>query len=284
MLLACPICRSTIHPNSFTCERGHSFEQRDGVLSLLTPQFAAQLNAFAQAFAADRITQHYPALPHSAYAHLPFGDAVRNDPEWRSRQADLRAILTLLPKDKPLRILDVGAWNGWLSHQLAKHGHVVTAVSYFADAQDGLGARTFYPNPQWRAIQMDECELDLIQEQFDVVVLNRCVHFSPDTARQVQAAQARVAQGGLLFVTGLNIFKDPSQCIARIQQRMNAFEQRHGISLFLRPTRGYLDWGDVAHFQKMGLHVKPIWSLWGALLKSIVWPTSPRPCYGVWRR
>lgn len=284
LALACPICRQPIQDESLSCKQGHVYEQRDGVLVLLTPQFAAQLHAFAQAFQADRIAQHYPTLPHMAYAQLPFGDGVRNDPEWRARQNDLRLILNLLPKDKVLRVLDVGAWNGWLSHQLATRGHAVTAVAYFSDDQDGLGARKFYPNPQWQAVQLDECDLDVIRDEFDCVILNRCVQFAPDPLRQVQASQALVAKGGVLMVTGMNIFRDPAKQIERMQQRSVAFKQQHGLELFLRPTRGYLDVRDVARFQSAGLNVKPHWAMWRALVKSLLQPTSPRPCYGVWRR
>lgn len=254
------------------------------MLRLLTPPFAAQLDAFTQAFQADRIAQQYSGLPQAAYAQLPFGNAVRNDPEWRARQADLRLILKRLPTGKTLRVLDIGAWNGWLSHQLAIRGHDVTAVSYFADAQDGLGARQFYPNPKWQAIQMDECDLDVLRDEFDVVILNRCVQFSPDVIKQVQAAQARVAAGGLLIATGLNFYKDSSQHTARIQARAVAFRQRHGIDLFLRPTRGYLDWDDLTRLRALKLDLQPVRSLWRAWLKSLVLPASPRPCFGLWRR
>jgi SAM-dependent methyltransferase len=282
LAFACPICRSSLHPHSLTCKHGHAFAQRDGILSLLTPQFAAHLAAFTKAFQADRAAQQYPALPPAAYAQLPFGDAVRHDPEWRARQTDLRLILNLLPKNKTARVLDVGAWNGWLSHQLATRGHNVTAVAYFADAQDGLGARKFYPNPQWQAVQMDECDLDLMCDTFDVVILNHCVQFAPDPHQQVLAAQARVAPGGLLVVTGLSIFKDPSQHIARTQAAK--FQQQHKLSLFLRPTRGYLDSTDRTQFQSAGLAIKPYWAQWRALLRSVIQPTAPRPCYGRWRR
>lgn len=282
--LACSICREPVDSATLTCAHGHRFERNDGILSLLTPQFAAQLNAFATAFQADRAAHHYPTLPPTAYAHLPFGAAVRNDPEWRARQTDLRLILGLLPQNKTMRVLDVGAWNGWLSQQLAVRGHLVTAMSYFADEQDGLGARKFYPNPLWQAVQMDECDLDVIRDEFDAVILNRCVQFAPDPLQQVQAAQARVAKGGLLVVTGMSIFKDPSRHMAQTQQRASAFQQRHGLSLFLRPTRGHLDSNDQARLQSAGLVIRPYWAMWRAWAKSWVQPTVPQPCYGVWRR
>ncbi|NJM39628.1 MAG: methyltransferase domain-containing protein [Anaerolineae bacterium] len=282
LALACPICRKPLHTDSLTCEHDHAFHQQDGVLSLLTPQFAAQLDAFAKFFQADRIAQHYPTLPPSAYTQLPFGDSVRNDPEWRARQIDLSLILKLLPAGKASRVLDVGAWNGWLSHQLAQRGHDVTAISYFADAQDGLGARQFYPNATWRAVQMDECELELIRDEFDLVVLNRCVQFSPSPCAQVRQAQARVAKSGQLVMTGLAFYNDARAHMARIHQRQHAFKAQHGIDLFLRPTRGYLDDHDRQQFAALGLQLRTHFAYWLGNIKAWLMPSRASLCYATW--
>ena len=41
---------------------------------------------------------------------------------------------------EPIRVLDVGAGNSWLSHRLASFGHQVVAVDRLDDELDGLGA------------------------------------------------------------------------------------------------------------------------------------------------
>ncbi len=43
-----------------------------------------------------------------------------------------------------LRILDLGAGNGWLSNRLAQRGHSLLAVDLLTNPEDGLGAFTNY--------------------------------------------------------------------------------------------------------------------------------------------
>src|SRR5437868_5658951 len=45
---------------------------------------------------------------------------------------------------RSLRILDLGAGNGWLANRLAERGHRVIAVDLLDDPLDGLGAARHY--------------------------------------------------------------------------------------------------------------------------------------------
>jgi len=283
----CPNCRAPIEDDEqqieLTCANGHVIRRRGGVLTLLAKDFEEYLDQFSVAFRAYRADRKDPSLPTSAYAELPFGTAVQGNAEWRAQQTDLQLILARLPAQPSLRILDVGAWNGWLSHQLAQRGHHVTAVAYFDDERDGLGARQHYPNPTWQAIQMDEVDLDILCQSFDMVVLNRCVQFSPDPLAQVKKAQRRVSPGGQLIITGLGFYRDPSaqrSHLAALQQR---FQQNHGLPLFLRPARGYLDSHDLRQLEALGLLIKPYANPVIAIAKSILRPTTPRACFAIWR-
>ncbi len=201
--------------------------------------------------------------------------------EWRLRRYDLEVIKGQMAGRSGQRVLDVGAWNGWLSHRLAEAGHTVTAVDYFADADNGLGARRFYPT-RWRAIQMDVRGLSLLDEQFDVVILNRCLAFFSDPAAYVEAARAQVAVGGLLLATGLQFFLSPEGKAREVEEERRRFQAQHGLELFLFPTRGYLDGADKARLEATGLRLHPYPQLWAANLKARLAPSRPRHGYGVW--
>ena len=72
-----------------------------------------------------------------------------------------------------LKILDLGAWNGWLSNQLSSDGHeLVTAIDYFLHERDGLAAKKYYPN-EFLAIQMDLEDLSILPYNYDIIIINR---------------------------------------------------------------------------------------------------------------
>jgi 2-polyprenyl-3-methyl-5-hydroxy-6-metoxy-1,4-benzoquinol methylase len=208
--------------------------------------------------------------------------AVQDDFQWRLRRYDLAVVRRLLSGRRGQRILDVGAWNGWLSHRMAGDGHLVTAIDYFVDEFDGLGAKKFY-STSWQAIQMDLADLHVLDESFDAILLNRCVQFFPQPAAYVAQAKAQLAPGGLLILTGLELYRDPRAKAARVAQLLDSHRQRYGCELFLRPTKGYLDFADKAQLEAQGVQIKPPWQLLPANLKARLRPTLPRHCYGVCR-
>src|SRR5262245_7655081 len=65
------------------------------------------------------IVKCLPSIPN---AH-PFAS------EWRLRSASASRLIQYLSRQsKPVRMLDLGCGNGWLSNQLHKSGHDVTGV------------------------------------------------------------------------------------------------------------------------------------------------------------
>jgi SAM-dependent methyltransferase len=188
---------------------------------------------------------------------------------------------TMLPLvgTRPLRVLDIGAWNGWLSHRLALIGHDVTAVDYFADPHDGLGARRFY-RTTWQAIQMDLTDLSPLPPAFDRIVLNRCVAFQGDATAYVAQAQAKLAPGGSLLLTGLAFYRDPSRKARAVADTTRDYRERHGVEMFLNPTKGYLDGQDRERLVAAGVRLTPYPQLFLANLKARMRPYHPSYHHG----
>lgn len=264
-----------------TCVCGQSFGLRDGVLVLLEPGFGRRLDQFTQAFSAVRAVENRRLLDEQAYEALPFGLAVQNDFQWRLRQYDLAVVRRLLSGRRGQRLLDVGAWNGWLSNRMAGDGHLVTAIDYFVDEFDGLGAKKFY-STDWQAIQMDLTDLHVLDESFDAIILNRCLQFFPQPAAYVAMAKEKLASGGLLIVTGMELFRDPHVKAARVANMLHVHRRRYGFELFLTPTKGYLDFKDKAQLQAQGVQVKVYRRLLPANVKAMLRPTLPYHAYGVY--
>lgn len=275
--LLCPVCRGPLDPDERRCTGGHRFDEKDGVLVLLEPGFAAELSAFNEALRdyRDRIGRRL--LDESVYDALPHGQA--EDFEWRLRCFDLEVLLPLLP-ERPASVLDIGSFNGWLARHLADAGHDVTAVDTFDDPHDGLGARRFYARASWRSIQMDLRDLSLLNRTYDIVVLNRCLQFFADPVAYLELARERVADGGLLIATGLDFHRDPRRKRRRIEALRADHRHRYGRDFFLHPTRGHLDFDDLGRLRAAGLEIRPMPRLWRANLLARVLVHRPRFCYG----
>jgi 2-polyprenyl-3-methyl-5-hydroxy-6-metoxy-1,4-benzoquinol methylase len=281
MTYLCPTCRTPLD-NAHVCANGHVFEEKDGVLALLDPAFAAQLAAFCEPFERMRAGTAMRLLDPAVYLRLPATPPGHPPYEWRLRRYDLALLRRLLRRRPRQTILDVGAWNGWLSNRVASDGHAVTAVDYFDDEYDGLRARKFYAS-SWQAVQMDLLDLPALGETFDVIVLNRCVQFFPQPAAAVAQAKALLAPGGLLILTGLELYRDPRAKAARVAHLLHSHRHRYDFELFLRPTKGYLDLADKTQMEAQGVQIKPYWPLLPANLKALLRPDLPRHCYGIYR-
>lgn len=250
----CPECRAGVDGETLQCPRGHRFHVEDGVLVLVADPLLARLRSFMETLEKFRDHLGRRLLDESVYDRLPYGEAQRGDFEWRLRCFDLRHIRRLLGTRRG-RVLDVGCHNGWLCRNLSDDGHDVTGVDFFSDPYDGLRARRFFTDPRWRSIQMDLCDLSILNQRYDVVVLNRCLQFFPDPLSYLKHAKERVAPAGLLILTGLDFYRDPrakKRLIARVEDDYRA---RYGTDFFLHPTRGYLDFEDRRRFIDAGVHI-----------------------------
>ena len=287
MPLLCPNCRTAIDPATDSCDRGHAFVPVDGVLPLLGDSFARRLAAFEEALSAARRAEGKHLLDVTAYEGLPVSGEAHAQPslrlEWRLRRYDLALVEAQLAGRAQQRVLDLGAWNGWLSHRLTRAGHCVTAVDYFSDPHDGLRARRFY-RAAWRTIQMDLRDPSLLAETFDLVVVNRCLAFFEDPVAYLAALKPLVACGGQLLVTGLQFFWAPAAKARRVADDRRRHRQQYGFELFLFPTRGYLDKGDFGRLREAGLLLRPYRELWKANLRALVQPERPRHFFGLWTR
>lgn len=276
--MLCPSCREPIDERSLRCGGGHQFVETKGVLRLLDHGFGERLDRFLTAFQPLREADGRRIRDPSVFPLLPY--ALSRDPEWRMRGYDLAVIRRLTAGRTRGSALDVGAWNGWLSHHLVAGGHVVTAVDYFVDELDGLGAQRFYP-VRWRSVQMDLRDLSVLEMRFDLVVLNRCIQFFEDPAAIVTAAAALVAPGGLLVATGLEVFSDPTvrrrQVVAMLERH-----RRHGLEPFV-PFKGYLDSHDRRELRAAGVELRsyPQLRMRIAQLRSLLDRDRGRQYYGV---
>lgn len=276
--LTCPTCHQPLHQEQLFCPAGHTFTLTNGVLSLLDEPFAQRLHQFNHTLEQYRAATGRRLLDPALYEDLPFAAALRSQFEWRLRRYDW-AVVQKWMGTRPQRVLDIGAWNGWLSHRLAQMGHEVTAIDYFTDPYDGLGAKQFY-STTWRAIQMDLTDLSPLPPIFDHIILNRCLPFFGDAAAYLAQAQTKLAPGGHILLTGLAFYHDPSSKAQAVAAMTEQYRQQYGTEMFLNPTKGYLDRKDHRQLTAAGVRLTPYSQLFLANLKAWLRPHYPRYFYG----
>ncbi len=276
MIMLCPICHKPLHLESLSCINKHEFSRiSHDFFNLLLPELSARLEAIARY--REKVRDTLPLI--TDYEGLPYGLAQSHF-EWRNRAQSADIALRLIGQNAPKTILEIGGWNGWLTHHLAKHARVF-AVDFFGDDHDGLGAMKHYQT-QWARIQMDITDLTIIAGKFDMVVINNGLHLLPNPLNTIQQAQGLVRHGGLLLVLELPFLKNPTRRIAQIQQIEAQFTDGGGEgSLFLYPTKGYLDNSDRAEMIRMGLKLRP-YPRYKSIVKAMLSPHAPMTVYGVW--
>src|SRR5262245_18800489 len=191
---ACPECSVDLVDTDALvcgCDRcGNEYAHEDGLWHFLTPARRTLLEAFLHQYRVIRGRDGRRRGGGEYYAALPW--VTPDDPhaaEWEIRRESyghlLREALSAAPQS--IRILDLGAGNGWLSHRLAELGHHVVALDVLDDDADGLRASRYY-RTRFPAIQADYDALPFAPRQFDLVVFNGSLHYAPDPASTLAAA------------------------------------------------------------------------------------------------
>lgn len=280
MKLLCPECRTKINFKKLSCQNGHNFYFDENVLILLETDFSKKLNVFLQTLDKIRNKEKRIISNPSIFSKLPF--VLKNEIEWKVRCFDLEILEQILPKNR-LKILEIGAWNGWLSNFLTEKGHSITTVDYFINEFDGLKAKKFYEN-KWISIQMDLTDLDLIDEKFDFIVFNRCLQFAPNPFLIFQKATKLLNKKGKILVTGISVFKNSKLKIKEIEKFKEKYKREWDFEIFLKPTKGFFDFEDKNQFEKIGLKFEKYPQLFKQNLKANVLRNLPKHYFGIFKK
>lgn len=136
--------------------------------------------------------------------------------ELHSAMADrwLMEIREQLPKDKKLRILDVGCGAGFFSVLLAREGHQVTGVDLTPDMIENARILAGEEQADCDFLVMDGENLEFADESFDVVISRNLTWTLPDVRRAYKEWVRVLKKGGVLLNFdanyGLSDFTDVS--------------------------------------------------------------------------
>lgn len=170
---------------------------------------ASPASRFGDAYARLRAMEGRGAGGEEELYALPY---LREGPlakQWEVRartfEAWVRRCLAPLERSvvRPLRILDLGAGNGWLSGRLVRRGHRAVALDLRVDRVDGLGAAAPFGRVLPTMFGRVAASFDAIPLRgrlFDVVLFNAALHYAADLAGTLVEAVKVAAPGGRIVI------------------------------------------------------------------------------------
>lgn len=250
--LACPECGGDVWETGIervacvVCQC--AFERRASIWRFLTAPRREELEPFIQQYRIIRQHDGRRISTPNYYRRLPF---VRDeDPhagEWRIRRETYQNLLAhVFRGDRPwLRVLDIGAGNGWLSHRLTALGHGVVAVDAIDDDTDGLGAARHYAT-RFVVVQADFDALPFASRQFDVAVFNGSLHYARDPAATIERVHHLLVPGGTVVVMDSPMFRREKDGSAMVEDNVRRFMDACGLARVVQPGPGFLTYDRLA--------------------------------------
>jgi SAM-dependent methyltransferase len=242
---------------------GVAMEKTTGVWRMLTTERRGQLAPFIRDYEFIRRKEGRCSEDPAFYLALPFADLTGNfSDQWRIRARSFRYLeRRLLPQfcklyGNSLRILDIGAGNGWFSYRLALAGHRPMAVDLCANEFDGLEAAAPFATvleeffPRFQA-EMDELPFE--DAQFDVAIYNASLHYSTGYMRTIREAVRCLRPDGTILIVDSPTYTCAAAGEAMRAERARRFQAEFGSHGHVLPSREYLTLEDLDQLSTLGI-------------------------------
>jgi SAM-dependent methyltransferase len=209
------------------------------VWKALLPEREAHFARFVEDYQFIRASEGRGSTGDDYYLALPDRDlSGRNSGQWAIRARTFRYIeRRILPRitaltQPALRILDLGAGNGWMSYRLARQGHAPIAVDLMTNDQDGLEAAEHYK--QWlpSLFPRFQAELDnipLADSQFDLAIFNASFHYSENYEKTIAEALRCTRENGTVLIADTPWYSDEQSGLRMLEERRALFVKRYGF-------------------------------------------------------
>jgi SAM-dependent methyltransferase len=223
---------------------------RGGIWCTLPPDRVDHFRKFVAEYEFIRAAEGRGSTQRDYYLSLPYKDVSgRNSEQWTIRAHTFRTIeqrvlrpLARLHK-RPLRILDLGAGNGWMSYRLGLSGHLPTAVDLLTNDLDGLGAAIHYAaqvRPLFPRIQAELDRLPLSSSSFDVAIFNASFHYSEDYERTFAEALRCTRSGGSVVIADTPWYEEKHSGERMVAEKHQRFAAMYGFPSDSVPSLEYL--------------------------------------------
>lgn len=253
---ACPQCHLLLEqtaPDEMSCPvEGHRFPRLNNIWRMLLPGRADDFSQFMREYETIRRLEGRGHETPAYYRSLPSCNLNgRMKADWRIRGASFDALLKHIvqPMEQsvghPLRVLDLGAGNGWLSNRLALRGHIVTAVDLLTNDLDGLGCYRHYDS-YFTLAQAEFDRLPLPDHAADLVIFNASLHYSVDYTGTLCESKRVLDPNGKMVVMDTPIYHDLTSGVQMVAERENQFVKQFGFPSNALPSKNYLTYQSLA--------------------------------------
>ena len=265
---ACPVCKTPLtrlNADKLRCPAdGGLYSRQEGIWRFITPQQRLDYRQFIQEYEAVRSAEGRGSTDPAYYRELPFKDlSGRFSSDWKIRSQSYRALLhtVVAPLEKEakrsLKILDLGAGNGWLSNRLAQRGHLAAAVDLQTNTMDGLGAYINY-EAGFVTIQSDFHSLPFVENQVDLAIFNASLHYSTSYTASLCEALRVVRPGGQIVILDSPIYRDSRSGEEMVREREQRFQSAYGFASNALPSENYLTY---SRLEELGSRINIRWRL-----------------------
>ena len=190
---------------------------------------------FREAYAAQRASEGrgLSAVDAQTLPYVTEGALVR---QWavRARSFETFECRVLRPLQRradayatgALRLLDLGAGNGWLAHRATLAGAEALALDVRDDGVDGLGAA---PRDSSIARVVASFEaIPLCDASFDVVVFNASLHYAEELRRALGEARRVLRPTGRIVVLDSPFYRDAKHGEEMLREKREDARRRFG--------------------------------------------------------
>jgi len=249
-LFICPRCRTTLEritSDRVTCPQdGLEFQNKDGIWRFLLPESEAHYARFIRDYEAVRHSEGRGSTSEDYYRALPFKDLSGHySGDWAIRARSFNVLTkNVLTKfqdrlERSLKILDLGAGNGWLSNRLSAQGDRVFAVDLLVNEQDGLGTWKYYEH-SFTPIQAEFNHLPIMDRFADAVIFNASFHYSENYVETLKEALRVLSREGLLVIMDSPIYRRGASGEKMVQEREAQFKTKYGFASDNLQSENYL--------------------------------------------
>jgi ubiquinone/menaquinone biosynthesis C-methylase UbiE len=259
-LFVCPRCQTTLErttPERVTCPQdGLEFWNVDGIWRFLLPESEAHYAHFIKDYESVRRSEGRGSTSANYYRALPFKDlSGQHSSDWairaRSFNVLVKNVLTRLqnPLGRSLKILDLGAGNGWLSNRLSAQSDRVLAVDLLVNEQDGLGAWKYYEN-SFTPIQAEFNHLPVMDRFADAVIFNASFHYSENYSGTLKEALRVISAKGLVVIMDSPVYRRGDSGQKMVAEREARFRQKYGFASDNLQSENYLTYARLDQLAK----------------------------------
>lgn len=263
---ACPQCRHVLEhrePDELYCPNDRlTFHRTDGIWRMMPAERLGHFAQFIQEYETVRFHEGRGANDPQYYRKLPFVDTTgRFTEDWRIRATSFCTLIERVVEPaeerlaRPLKILDIGAGNGWLSNHLAGRGHDVAAVDLLTNADDGLGTHMYYET-DFVPVQAEFDRLPFTGGQIDLVIFNGSLHYSTDFTVTLREALRVLRPDGQLVIVDSPVYQSVSSGVAMVREREEQFRRAYGFPSNAIPSENFLTFD---RLKELGTEVSLQW-------------------------